>query len=81
MNEFACSEHSVRIRRSKKCSTGNQPLGSFRSDYQILTLEICNYKLVVVLTLTQYISKTTVEAKRGRLWHKLLPVKLRALIG
>ena len=32
MNEFTCSEHSVRIRRSKKCSTGNQPgfpLGDF----------------------------------------------------
>ena len=26
MNEFTCSEHSVRIRSSKKRSTGNQPL-------------------------------------------------------
>ena len=26
MNEFTCSEHSVRIRKSKKRSTGNQPL-------------------------------------------------------
>ena len=26
MDEFTCSEHSVRIRRSKKRSTGNQPL-------------------------------------------------------
>ena len=26
MNEFTCSENSVRIRRSKKRSTGNQPL-------------------------------------------------------
>ena len=26
MNEFTCIEHSVRIRRSKKRSTGNQPL-------------------------------------------------------
>ena len=26
MNEFTCSEHSIRIRRSKKRSTGNQPL-------------------------------------------------------
>ena len=26
MNEFTCSEHSVRIRRSKKRSTRNQPL-------------------------------------------------------
>ena len=26
MNEFTCSEHSVRIRRSKKRRTGNQPL-------------------------------------------------------
>ena len=26
MNEFMCSEHSVRIRRPKKRSTGNQPL-------------------------------------------------------
>ena len=26
MNEFTCSEHSVRIRTSKKRSTGNQPL-------------------------------------------------------
>ena len=26
MNEFTCSEHSVCIRRSKKRSTGNQPL-------------------------------------------------------
>ena len=26
MNEFTCSEHSVSIRRSKKCSTRNQPL-------------------------------------------------------
>ena len=29
MNEFTCSEHSVRICRSKKHSTGNQPLVSF----------------------------------------------------
>ena len=26
MNEFMCSEHSVRIRRSRKRSTGNEPL-------------------------------------------------------
>ena len=26
MNKLTCSEHSVHIRRSKKCSTGNQPL-------------------------------------------------------
>ena len=26
LNEFTCSEHSVRIRRSKKRSTENQPL-------------------------------------------------------
>ena len=25
MNDFTCSEHSVRIRRSKKTSTGNNP--------------------------------------------------------
>ena len=26
INEFTCSEHSVRTRRSRKRSTGNQPL-------------------------------------------------------
>ena len=26
INEFTCSEHSVRIRRSKKRNTGNKPL-------------------------------------------------------
>ena len=30
MNEFTCSEHSERIRRSKKRSTGNQPYVSAR---------------------------------------------------
>ena len=30
MNEFTCSEHSVRIRRSKKRSTGNNPKAQHR---------------------------------------------------
>ena len=33
-------------------------------NYEILPFEIYNYKLVVVLSLTQHISKTTVEPKR-----------------
>ena len=36
-------------------------------DYEILPSEIFNYKLLVVLSLAQHISKTTVEPKRGRL--------------
>ena len=44
---------------------------SFRFDneysYEILPLEIFNYKLIVVLSLAQYITKTTVEPKRGPL--------------
>ena len=36
-------------------------------DYEILPLEICDYKRVVVLSLSQHIPKTTVESKRGRL--------------
>ena len=35
--------------------------------YEILQLEIVNYKLVAVLSLAQQISKTTVELKRGQL--------------
>ena len=31
MNEFTCSEHSVRMRRSKKRSTGKQPLRSMHT--------------------------------------------------
>ena len=44
-----------------------QQLSHNEDDYEILPLEIYNYKLVVVLSLAQHISKTTVESKRGRL--------------
>ena len=44
-----------------------QQLSQSEDDYEILPLEIFNYKLVVVLFLAQHISKTTVEPKRGRL--------------
>ena len=44
-----------------------QQLNQNEDDYEILPLEICNYKLVVVLSLVQHIFKTTVEPKRGRL--------------
>ena len=36
-------------------------------NYEILQLEICSYKRVLVLSLAQHIFKTTVESKRGRL--------------
>ena len=39
MNEFSCSEHSVRIRRSKKRSTGNQALVRPTLVYRIEYLE------------------------------------------
>ena len=41
-------------------------LRNFRFDCEILPIEMCNSKLIVVLSLTQHISKTTVEPKRGR---------------
>ena len=49
-----------------------QQLSQSEDDYEILPLEICKlvtryYKLIVVLSLAQHISKTTVESKRGRL--------------
>ena len=44
-----------------------QQLSQREDDYKILTLEIYNYELVVVHSLVQHISKTTVEPKRGRL--------------
>ena len=40
MNEFTCSEHSVRIRRSKKRSTRNQPLLSKTN--QIQPMQVIN---------------------------------------
>ena len=51
-----------------KCLKGALHLSTSMINYEILTaLEICNYKLVVVLSLAQHISKTTAEPKRGRL--------------
>ena len=48
MNEFTCSEHSVRIRGRKKCSTGNQPLpGCF---------PVMRFFYVRLRTYTQYAS-------------------------
>ena len=44
-----------------------QQLSQSEDDYEILSSEIYNYKLVVVLSLAQHISKATVESKRGRL--------------
>ena len=38
-----------------------QQLSQTEDDYEILSLEICNYKIIVVLSLTQHVSKTTVE--------------------
>ena len=52
-----------------------QQLNQSEDDYEILPLEICNYKLVVVLSLAQHISKTTVEPKRGRL-YEILPLEI-----
>ena len=44
-------------------------LGNFRFDYNydILPFEICNYRLVDVLSLAQHVSATTVEPKGGQL--------------
>ena len=44
-----------------------QQSSQIEDDYEILLLEIYNYKLIVVLCLAQHISETTVEPKRGRL--------------
>ena len=44
-----------------------QQLSQSEDDYKILPLQICNYKLVVLLSLAQHGSKTTVEPKRRRL--------------
>ena len=44
-----------------------QQLSEIEDDYEpIVTLEICNYKLV--LSLAQQISKTTIDPKWGRLY-------------
>ena len=48
------------------CREYHCPL-DYKDNYEILSLEIYNYKLVVVLSLAQHTSKTTVEPKRGRL--------------
>ena len=40
MNEFTCSEHSVRIRRSKRRSTGNYPFRNCARGLVIATLTI-----------------------------------------
>ena len=47
MNEFTCSEHSVRIRWSKKRSTGNQPCLNFLTILdQIRDFQIRRKKLI-----------------------------------
>ena len=44
------------------------------TDYEILSLEICNYKLVVVLSLAQHITKTTFEPSEDD--YEILPLEI-----
>ena len=59
INEFTCSEHSVRIRRSKKSSTGNQPLGlraaaiTFAHDIIRFVYDMNSPFILSVITLTR----------------------------
>ena len=48
MNEFACSEHFVRIRRSKERSTGNQTI--FRNVCKFVN---CNTSTSFILCVTR----------------------------
>ena len=74
-----CSDEGNKLKTSVKLIRQIYIFSSFSIDsrelnlatrttvYEILPIEIYNYKLVVVLSLAQHIFKTTVEPKWGRL--------------
>ena len=62
MNEFTCSEHSVRIRRSKKCSTENQPLGE-KNDTCNMTINLSQRRCKNLKSVQSCVQHTLQHAK------------------
>ena len=70
MNEFTCSEHSLRIRRSKKRSTGNQALNRFSTKW-LFSREIffclMSSRLEIIINLFNFDNSMSLRAKKNRL--------------